>query len=365
MNAGDNKISSPQLMLLIAGFIMGSSLLISFMDSIAKQEAWLVIVFAFVVSVPFILSYVFLAKRFPGKNIIEIIDILYGPYLGKPISILYIGYFFHLFSLNVRVLGEFYAGSVMPEMPMLLLLAVFVVICAYAVQRGIETIARISLIAVVFSVITVVFTSVLLLGNIDLSNFLPVLQLSAKDYVQSTHIFAAIPFCEIAVFLMVFPTLNKVKQTGKSAVGGFVIGAVTLLVISVRNTAVLGPSAGIAANAAYSAGRLIDVGEVLTRIELLIAFGITIAMFIKISVLFYATATSIGQLFRVRSVSPLIIPLGIIAAVTALIMFDSTVEHQISATSYHPIYALLFEFIIPPLSLLIAKIRKLPEKTGA
>ncbi|MFZ5975665.1 MAG: GerAB/ArcD/ProY family transporter [Bacillota bacterium] len=364
MNGKNAKISPAQFMLLMASFIVGSSLLLWFTDNIAKQDAWLVIATAFVVSIPFILSYAFLAKRFPGKSLIQISDIIYGPVLGKLISILYISYFLFLLSLNMLDLADFYMGFIMPETPTLVFLTVFGIICAYAVRKGIETIARISVFSLIYAFIVVAVTFLLLLGNIDLDNFLPMLQLSVKDYIQSTHIVAAIPFCEVAVFLMVFPSLNTTKKAGKYTMGGFAVAAFTLLLISVRDTAVLGPSAAIYSSAAYAAARLINIGEVLTRIEILVALGITVTLFIKVCVLFYASVTSVEQLFRVRSSSRLIVPIGIIAVVIAMSLFDSIIAHRENGALYHAIYALPFEFIIPPLSLLIAKIRKLPKTTA-
>ncbi|MFZ5975666.1 MAG: GerAB/ArcD/ProY family transporter [Bacillota bacterium] len=362
MKTETEKISSSQLMFLIIGLLIGSSLLIAFMDGIAKQDAWLVIVAAFLASIPFVLSYVFLTKRFPGKSLIEINDIIFGPYLGKIVSILYVGYFLYLFLLNLRVLANFYVGFILTETPMLIILIVFTAICAYAVKKGIETIARISLVAVVCSAITVIIVFILLLGSMDFANFQPVGSTPLKSFIKGTHIFAAVSFCEIFVFLMIFPSLNKTKKTGKSTMLGFSLGALVLLIISMRNTAVLGPATVMFTNATYEASRLINIGEILTRIELFSAFGITVTLFIKACIFYYATVKSTAQLFRMRSGSPLILPIGIIGVIYALVVFESIISQQQSAETYHAMVALPFEFVIPPVSLFIAKIRKLPKQ---
>ena len=361
------KISSPQLMLLVLGFIMGSFLLTSFIDSLAKQDAWLVIIAAFAVSVPFVLSYIVLAKWFPDKSLIQMSDIIYGPFLGKAVSGLYVLYFFYWLSLNFMTFKQFYGSFVLPEMPAVFVMGVLAIVSAFSVYKGLETIARISLVAVVISLATVTITFLLLLGNMDLTNFLPVLEASPKNFFQSIHIFSSISFCEVVVFLMIFPAVNHEtkKKAGKYALGGFAIAAVILLVTVVRNTAVLGPSTSILANASYDAARLINIGEVLTRIDLLIAISITIALFIKVSVYYYVSAQSIAQLFRMRSISTLLIPLGIIAVIIGMIAFDSSVDNYTNAIAYHPIYTLPFEFVIPPLSVFVAWVRKLHKQSGA
>lgn len=364
MDTVREKISSSQLMALIIGYMYGSSLFIGFMDVIAKQDAWLVIVISFIASVPFILSYIYLAKRFPGKSLIQMNDIVYGKYLGKLVSVLYAAFILDIFAMNISALADFYTGSIMPETPKLIFMIVFTVVSAYAVKKGIEVIGRISWFAVVYSAFFVIISFLLLIVSMDFSSFLPAFQLPAKDYVQSAHIFTSIPFCNTVLFLMVFPVLNDVKKVGKYSFGGFAFAALTLFVVSVRNTAALGASAAVYTNAAYETVRLIDIGEVLTRIELFIALSITLAISIKSCVMYYATVKSVGQLCRVRSTTPLIIPLGVIAVVIAVILFNSTADTHEYFSKYHPFLTIPFEFIFPPLTLLIAKMRKLQGKAG-
>lgn len=361
MNDARVKISPMQITLLIAGYILGSSLLTSFMDDIAKQDAWLVIITAFIVSIPFVLSYAFLAKRFPGRSFAEISETVYGPYIGKAVVLLYAGNFFYLLSLNILDVAEFYTGYIMPEMPPVIFLIVFAIVASYALKKGIETIARLSIFSVLYTSGVVIVTILLLLGNIDLNNFLPAFEVPAGKFIQSTHIFSTISFCEVVVILTVFPAVSRTKKLGKHTMIGFSIAALGLFLISVRNTAVLGASADIVSNPSYEAGRLIDVGQVLTRIELFIALGITLALFIKVCLLYYATTTCIAQLFRMRSVSPILIPVGAIGVVMGLLMFHSVLDHEQMGKLYQPIYLMFFEFLIPPLSLLIAKLRKLPR----
>ncbi|MFZ5975668.1 MAG: GerAB/ArcD/ProY family transporter [Bacillota bacterium] len=364
MNIGKVKISPGQLMGLIIGYMLGSSLFTGYMDIIAKQDAWIVIVISFITSAPFFLSYIYLAKRFPGKTLIQMNDIVYGSYLGKLISVLYAAFILDIFAMNISALADFYAVSIMPEMPKLILMILFTLVGAYAVKKGIETIARISWFAVAYSAVFVTISCLLLIGNMDFGNFLPVFQLSAKDYVQSTHIFSSIPFCNTVLFLMVFPALNDVKKIGKYSLGGFAVAGLILFIVSIRNTSVLGPSATIFTNAAYEATRLINIGEVLTRVELFIALAITLVIFVKSCVMYYATVKSIGELFRVRSVSSLIIPAGIIAVIIAMVLFRSSAATDDYFSKYHPFFTIPFEFILPPLTLLIAKIRRLPGRTG-
>jgi spore germination protein KB len=363
MNIEESKISASQLMISIAAFVQGSTLILSFMDSIAYHDAWLVTLSGFIVSIPFVLSYAALSKRFPAKNFIQIIDIIYGPYLGKLISTLYIVFFFLLFAFNLRDLAVFYIGFIMPDTPMAVFLIMFALACAFAVRNGIEVIAKISFPVIAYIIFFVLILSVLLLKDAHISNFLPVFEIPLKVYIQGTHIMVSVLFGEIVVFLMVMPSLNDYKKIGKYTVGGLVIAALSLIIISVRNTAVLGPSSSILVNSSYQAVRLIDIGNILTRVELLVAVGITLTLYTKICILYYATVTGISKLLRLHSYLPLILPIGSIAVITALIAFESSVEHAYWGSKYAMFFSTPF-IIIPPLSLMISQIRRLPEKMG-
>lgn len=364
MNVEKGKISDFQLLFLISSFIIGSLTFVSFADTITKHDTWLVIISAYAVSIPFVISYVLLAKKFPGRNLIQINDIIYGPYLGKVISILYIWFILTLFSLNLKGMADFYIGFIMPETPNLLFLIVCSLVCAYAVRNGIESIARISITIFAIAVFIILGSFFLQMGNMDFSNFLPVFELSLKVYFQGIHIISIIQFCEIMVFLMIIPNLNSYKSARKYTLLGLTIVAFLLISVSARNTAVLGIASPIYFSDSYQAFRLIDIGDTLTKMDILFAIGLTLVLFIKICVLYYATVTSASQILHLRSYKPLILPIGSIAVCLSMILFSSVIEHNFHAKNYYAILATPFEFVLPPLSLLIAKIRRLPKKEG-
>jgi spore germination protein KB len=360
MNAEKDTIKGSQFMVLIIAIVQGSVLLISFIDSIAKQDTWIVAFSSLAVSIPFIISYIFLSKRFPGKSLIQINELIYGRVLGKILSALYFLFFLMILSLNFRDVADFFNGYIMPETPQMIFLAVFALACAYAVKKGIRNIARLSFITVVAGILIMVVTFMLLLGIMDFTNFLPMMESSSKSYIQSTHIFASVSFGEIIALMMVMQKANDdKKKLTKYALLGMGISIIYVLLIIIRNTAVLGPSASIDMESSYEAVRMINIGGFLSRVELLIALAIITALFIKISIFYYATVVSISQLLRLRSYSVLIIPIGSIAIILATIGIDSVVFHNDYGSKYQQFVSLPFEFIFPPLSLFIAKIRKL------
>lgn len=214
MDGTNVKIKPSLLMFLVIGYVNGSLLLLSLVDASMKQDSWMVIISGFIVSIPFILSYVFLSKKFPGKNLIQIHDIVYGKIIGKSISICYVMFFTLLCAYNYRQVVQFYNSYIMPETPQIVLYIMFALVCAYAVKKGIPSIAKISMYTVTFAIVSVIITFLLLLGNMDFTNFLPMFEAPLEEYVRTTYTMACIPFCEIFFILMVMPFVNDTKKIG-------------------------------------------------------------------------------------------------------------------------------------------------------
>lgn len=359
------EIKPSQYMFLMIGFSMGSFLLISFMITLTKQDSWIVAILGYLVFIPFILAYVYLGKRFQEKNLIQIHDILYGRFLGKLVSIFYILYFFSLLAFNLRDVSVYYTSYIMPETPQVFFIIIFGLLCAYAVKKGIHCIAKISIVTVAFVGFVVILTTFLLIGKMDLKNFLPVLETPADKMYQATQIMTTIPYGEIVLFLMVIPYVKDKTKLAKYSISAVGIVAALYVIVIIRNFSVLGASGTIYTQPSFQAVRLINVGDFLNRIEALIALNNTIFMFIKISVIYFATVKSLSQLFNLKTYRPLIIPVGSIAIIYALVAHGSSnISHAEWGNKYGSFFEIPFVVIFPLLSVLIAKLRKPKVKEG-
>lgn len=362
MNVEKGKISDRQLLFLIAGFVQGSALLIDFTIGITEHQTWMVILAGLAVTSPFILTCAVLAKRFRGMNLVQINDMVYGRFLGKVISVYYIFFFLMTLSFNIRDIGELYAAFLTPDTPFIFLLAVFAATCAYAVAKGVEALARVSHLFVITGIFVVSSTFILLIDQMEFSNFLPMFDLPFIRIFQGIHIMSAIPFGETVIFLMITGCLDKTGHEVWNTFAGLLIGAASLLAVAVRNTAVLGKTQTIWTSATFQSIRLIDIGTVLTRMDFLIGVAQTVLIFFKCCLFFYALATAFAQLLGLKSYLPLVLPLAGIEVIIAATVFQSPIDHASITQSAGIIYSVPLMFVIPPLTLLIAGIRGLPGR---
>lgn len=354
-------ISSSQLMYMIIGFIQGGSLTLAFVSDITKQNTWIVVITSCILIIPMALIYTNLANKFPGKNLVEINDIIYGRYFGKCISLFYSALFLLLITLNITFVSDALVNYLFPGTPIIVFYIIFTVLCAYAVHCGIEVIGRCAPILVIVSYIITIITIIMLFKEMDLHNFLPIFNLNLKQFINGNHVFISKPF-DISVFLMIYSTVNEEKKIKKSTIRGVIIGTAFILLTAIRSTAVLGNLESTRVSPSYDVVGIIDIAQVFTRLEAFIIIIILLSLFIKTAIFYYATVLSIAQIFNLHSYKPLIMCIGIICINLSVFIFSSPSEHNYNAANIYPVFIIPFQILIPLLSLILTHFRKLSQE---
>ena len=362
MKALRQHIIPLQYLFSVACFIQASSLVNSFFLSVGKKDSWMAVLAATVVCIPIMWVYSRPMMRFPDKTLIQINEIVFGPVIGKIFSVCYLWFFFTLAALNARDVGEFVQKTTMSNTPPILVITVFVLVCALAVRQGLSATLRYSALFSLLSLFIVISTLLLSMGKMKLENFLPLFDQPLQKYFQSTHIISTIPFGELVVFLMITPALKiQPKKMLRTLLGGFVLGALSLLLIVFRDTAVLGNTVGLFTLPSFETLRLIDVVSILSRVEILFAMILMILMFFKVSFLFYVSVLALKQIFKLNAIKHVVMSMSALIVIYSIIAFRSAAEHAVSGTQSTPFIWLPFEFILPIAALVTAKIRKLPQ----
>ncbi|NLB53534.1 MAG: endospore germination permease [Syntrophomonadaceae bacterium] len=357
------KISSFQLSVLLAGFVLGSSVII-IPGGDAGHDAWIAIALGLMEGLFIAWIFTALVTRFKDKTIIEINDLVFGRILGKLISILFVWYFFHLGALVLNDYVHFFRLQLYPATPKTIMLLILMLVCASTVNRGIEVLARCSLILVPFTIGIILIDTMFLIPQIDLNNLMPILDVPIGNLLLAAHSAASFPFAETVAFVMILAFLNKSEKGGPAVSKGLILAGLVLIIASVRNNAVLGPMTAAYNYPSYQTVQAIDIGEILTRVEILVAINFITMGFLKISVLLYGTVLGLSQVLNLKSYRPIILPVGILMVLLALTNVGNTIElFEFSHNSY-PIYAVPFQIIIPLIALMVVKLRKMPKAEG-
>jgi spore germination protein KB len=339
-------------------------LTINFNYAITKQGTWLVVLTGYVIALLIACLYTAIAQRFPGQNLVQINDTVFGLYFGKVISACYIWFFFQLTIHYMYFFNSFWITYIMPETPRLAILIMFTFVCGMAVRKGIEVIARCSFLFVIIVAATVLVVSVLLINDMKLSNLLPIIEFSAKDFIQSVHIILAIPFCDLVVFLMILPYTSDKLQVRKPVLLGVSLSAAQLLIVALRDVLVMGPRILNTSSVSFAVSRLIDIANVLTRLDILIAITILITAGLKIIIFYYVTVLSLAQVLKLRSYLPLVVPIGVLSIAIAVNLYPSDMEQVYAGSYVWPFNAFIYEILLPVVTFLVIAVRRLPKKEG-
>jgi len=250
----------------------------------------------------------------------------------------------------------------MPETPRIIFLVMAIFICAFAIKCGIEVIARCNVLFVFLVVFMVLAVSFLMIKDMKFSNLQPLLQSSPKDFIQSVHIILSIGILDVVGMLMIFPYALNNDKLRKPMLLAITLTVALSLIVVLRDTLVLGVRAYTSTSASFAISREINIADVFSRLDILVALILLISAGTKITLFYYATILSTAQTLKLRSYQPLIMPVGALAVAIAVKLYSSDMAQVYAAEFIWPFNASFYEIILPLITLIVMAIRKSPKK---
>lgn len=204
--------------------IIGHLILLTLVLDQSRQDGWLAGIFGSLLSLIGIIALSKLSQRFPGLTLIEILFQHYS-WIGKIIGIVYLIYFYIMAVLGVRLFGEAYK-IIMSETPLWAFVAIILLLTAFIVYLGLETLARLN--QIMLPVLVIIAITVVLLtfsNDKDYANLLPIMG-NGVIPVAKGSLSVMGWFGEFVVLGMVLPYVQRPEKLVKT---GFYAAAITLL----------------------------------------------------------------------------------------------------------------------------------------
>ena len=346
----------------VAAFIISSSLLTRGVYSFTENEAWLPTILGIITSLSIVAVYLTLAKRHPGASLVEINDAVFGNVLGKPVSFLYFFFFLSLVVLNMNDMGNFIKMMLLPDTPPVVIHAVFIFLCAMAVRKGAVKLTSYGTLFAVVAIVIIAVHALLLINIAEPKNLLPVFRQPLRNYLLGIQIVTMMPYCEIIVFMMYHPYTENSGALKKGLVKGLLIGSAVLLTVVLRDTMVQGNYLKFATLPTFSTIRLINIGDFLTRLEIIYAVTLMTLYFFKISTLYYAAVSCFCRMLKLNQNRSYVTIFGALAVIYTSAMFKSVAEHDSWKMSTAATYSTFFILILPLVTLSVLLIRSFIKK---
>ncbi|MFJ8257520.1 endospore germination permease [Peribacillus asahii] len=354
----NEKISVRQFRVLVTFFTIGTIILYS-PASEAKQDAWIAVIFSAGLGLLVIWLLTTIALLFPTMNFVQIIETLFGKWLGKAISLFFLSLPFVATAELLYYSGNFLTTHLMPDTPVEVLYILTAIIVVMAVRHGLETFSRTA--ELLFIAFMILFLLLLFISpQIKFENIQPVLEDGIKPLLHPTIRLVAIFAFNPVTLLMIFPSaVNQPKKAQKSFFIGILMGISVAFITTILSILVLDPSQierRLYPN--YAMVKMINVGDFLQRIEAVIATIWMITIYCKTVLYFYASCLGIAQVLNLKDYRPLTLPLGMIMVTFASMLFPNVVEQRYWDSEIGFVFSLVVGGFLPLFMLGVAVFRK-------
>lgn len=351
-------VSDKQGIFLTVLAIIGTSVIIV-MGLDAKKDLWLANIVSIFMALPIIIIYARLHYIFAGKDLFDILDICFGKFIGKGISILYIWFAFHIGALIINDFGTFITSVSLSETPEIILTLLIVILGIWVVKEGVELIGRWSEFFTPFIIIFIFTIILLLIPNMNIHNIRPVLSNGIKPVIKGSFYSFAFPFAETVLLTMFFKNFQSKKSPYKVYIVGLLIGGFILITINLTNILVLGIDSSLSFYyPSHSIAARINIGDFFQRIEILSAIVFILGGFIKMSICLLSVSKGIAKTFSFTDYRFIVVPMALLMHNLSSFIYDSTMEVIEFASTTSPYYKFPFQVILPIIILIFAEIKK-------
>lgn len=294
------EISGWQLTLLLVA--VNLSLLVSYAPVVTGQlppvrDVWLSTIIA--AGPAALLTYLgyWIVRRTQGQNLFQAIRTVLGPIVGTGINIGLVGFFINWATIVTREFSLFMGSVVYLRTPDVIFVIIFVILGLVGASQQIEFIGRTAELAGILVMIGVIFLIVANIPKMDVDQLRPVM-VESWPLLLRQAITPAIIFAEaVWIVLIAAPYLNKLSDAPRAIGVGLALNTIFGVLSALVLMMIFGPELiSIIAFVPLSAARLIQLGDIMERLEwilLLLWFG---SMGVKVSFLMWSARLGLSSL---------------------------------------------------------------------
>ncbi|MDP4146220.1 MAG: GerAB/ArcD/ProY family transporter [Bacillota bacterium] len=353
-------LSKHQLFTLMFIFEVGSTTLFA-LGIEAKQDAWIVILFALLIGLGFVWIYTEIQSKFPDKNYAEIIINILGSKLGIPLALLYVLDCLWHAARNVREFSELIILTTLPNAPLWLITFIFIGVSIYALLKGVEVLARASEIVTPLLLIAMITLYVLVYasGDVDFRKLNPILENGIGPIIKTLPNVVMFPFGEVFIFLMYWHYANDKSAVRKITMKAILLSGILLCITLVMDISVLGAKyTSVTTIPLVETIRLVNIGDIIVNID---AIGIIIMFFggfFKMSIYLNGIVLILTTVFKIKSYKITLILFSVFLLWFSIVFEPSYAYHRWMVPFDIHYYTIIYSNIFPPLLLMIYWIKK-------
>lgn len=350
------RLGTRQLTTLIFMMVVGDMMLIypSVITSYAKQDSWICAFIGVPLGMALIAMFLKLCSMHPEKNLVQMARSILGFWPGTFFSCFYLFFFIIGASTHTREVGDFMTTQIFPYTPIRIIIMMFVIVIAWGVSHGLETMGRSSELLMPVVIVFIVVLAICLLPQIDTRNLKPVSDTGVVSISQGILVSIIYPIGEVVPIMMILPYVAKQAHRTRDVIIAAGLGSLVLATLVTISLLVLG--AFLTQHNIYASfvlSQKISIGSFFERIEAIMASSWLISTYFKAMIYLYAFIVGCAELFKLKQYQMLVLPASLLVFGLANLISPSITFIVITIVPYWVDWDTTLGIILPGCLLLI------------
>lgn len=324
------NISGNQVFWLISTMQIGMTILLTINPSIAvaKQDAWISILFSSLFSVGLAYVQTRISIMYPNESLVTYAPKILGKMVGHIVILLYVIYWYTVLAIILRQYADFMIGTILERTPIMIPIIGMLLVAAYVSFAGIEVLARCSEVLGPIILLGIMVPLLLNLSQIKISNLLPVMADNSLSQLFQGMLPTASFLGDNILLMMILPFLANPRNGVKGAVWGSVVAGFFTVLSAVECIAIFGYSTSSRQTYPFlNLVRYISFGFLQNLDSIVVSIWI-MGIFIKVSLYLFAASYGSAQWFGVkrwRIVIFIAAPIALLLAMVPRDFVDSSI----------------------------------------
>ncbi|WP_413376373.1 GerAB/ArcD/ProY family transporter [Alkalihalobacillus sp. 1P02AB] len=335
------SVSDRQMSFLFISFLLGSAIvnIPSPLVNRAGNMAWLSLIIAFLISIPLLLSILFLHRQSAEKTFVEHSRKTLGNFgtglIVIPICIM----LFLMITYIMFDVGLFLNNTLMLETPASIVHLFLYMVSALTVYAGIEVMGRMFTILFVFMIGAFILFLLLIMPQLQPDYLLPLFSDGLKPIFHGVYVNYGFPYAEVAIFalLLSFTHSDKKKGLKKAMFRALMLQGLFLMMAILLTIMVLGPTGADIKYSLFYIATLIDIKEVFTGVEAIVAMTWILGSYMKGTIALFALNFTFSQLLKLKDERMLIFPIALCSFFLSISTFDHEREFHVAVSTVYPL----------------------------
>ncbi|MBT2725193.1 endospore germination permease [Bacillus sp. ISL-46] len=324
-------VSSGQMACLFLSFMLGSAYINipQPLTLAANNGAWLSVIIANGYGLLLLACILYLYGKNPNWTLIDYSRKLFGKWMTLCIYIPILIVLFLVLSYIIIDIGGFFTTAMMTETPAYVFHVLILLVAALTARAGIEVMARMFILLLCYSIFFALLVLILNLPNFHVGNLLPVFPEGMKPVIHGTYSIMGFPYGELVLFSFLLPFVNKeqARSLKKYMFLALLLQGFLIITSILCTIMALGPLSGTYKFSLFELARLVNIKEIITRIESFIGISLIVGSFMKVTIMLFVLKMTLSRLLKLKDEQIIIFPVTFIILLLTLTMFKSEMEH--------------------------------------